>query len=296
MACALCTESEPAVLEARDDTTFRILQLTDFHSDVSEFMNERTRADVRAMIAHFKPDLLAVTGDIWCGDDHPESAPMWMARDLVFLGGLGVPWAFTWGNHDWFDDFQAARVRIAATPNAIAPEGDGHGNFRIEVHPPGASRPAWDLFFLNSGPSWNLPGDLDWFHGECARIHEERGRVLPAIAYFHIPLRNYQDAIDTGRTIGFGTETVLFWGDDDGIAAPILKEPGNLRACFCGHSHKNDFYFVEDGITFAYGRATGYGGYGGEELAKGGKLLLLDLNTGAFCFQTVFADGSVWSP
>lgn len=69
-----------------------------------------------------------------------------------------------------------------------------------------------------------------------------------------------------------------------------------MRACFVGHSHKNDYYFEEDGIVFAFGRATGYGGYGGEALEKGATLLVLGPQPGAFQFQTVFADGSTWSP
>lgn len=308
-----------ARMEVRPDGRFRILQVADFHSDVEERLNERTRADVRAMAAHFAPDLLAVTGDIWCGDEHPEAAPMWRQRDLAFLGALGLPWAFALGNHDYVGDLDDAFALIAATPHAVAPCGSGRGDFRIEVTWPNAAQarghvprrrsrrlrvpegPALDVFFLNSGPRWNLPGDLRWFEEEIERINESRGLVLPAIVFFHIPLENYQRAINEGRTIGVGDEDVLNWGDEEGIAAAILKRagrrgetPGNVRACFCAHSHKNDFYFEEDGVIFAYGRATGYGGYGGEELAKGAKLIEVDIVAGTLSFMTVFADGTSW--
>jgi len=283
-------------MHAGHDPAFRILQVADFHSDVSEALNERTRDDVRAMARLFQPHLLAVTGDIWCGDEHPGAAPMWMQRDLDFFGSLGVPWAFTWGNHDYYGDFQQALAKIAATPNAIAPNGGPNANFRIEVVRGGDSRPCWDLFFINSGPSWNLPADLSCFESESRRLHEQRGTIIPAIAFFHIPTGNYQTAIDEKRTIGIGTESVLGWGDDDNRAAAILKRPGNLRACFTSHSHRNDFYFEEDGLIFAYGRATGYGGYGEEDLKKGGKLLELSLENHTLAFKTVFADGSTWSP
>lgn len=282
-----------ALLHAGNKAVFRVLQVTDFHSNVDEALNEKTRTDVRAMIRHFTPDLLAVTGDIWCGDDTPDTAPMWMRRDLDFLGSLGVPWAFIWGNHDYAGDFDAAQRHIAATPNAIAPRGDGRGNFRVEVRCEGETHPVWDLFFLNSGPQWHLPEDLCWFQEETQRIKQSRGKVIPAIAYFHIPLKNYQDAIDQGRTIGVGDEFVLNWGDEEGLAAPVFKQAGNIRACFTAHSHKNDFWFEEDGVVFAYGRATGYGGYGGEELRKGGKLLELDLHSQHFRFMTVYGDGAV---
>lgn len=274
----------------------RILQVADLHSDVEEALNERTRADIRALVTHCRPHLIVANGDIWCGDEHPDAAPMWMQRDIAFLGSLDTPWVFVRGNHDCCADFDRARAMIAAAPNAIAPQGDGKGAFRIEVHRRGApGAVCWDLFFLNSGPSWNIPEDLLWFESESARIAAERGRITPAAAFFHIPLKNYQDAMDAGRVTGIGVESVLGWGDDEGRAAPILKRPGNLRLCVSAHSHRNDYYFVEDGIRFVSGRATGHGGYGVEDLRKGATLVELSLESDEATTKTVFADGSVWN-
>lgn len=292
-----------AIIEV-NKPVFCILQITDLHSDVEERLNERTREDIRAMVAAHRPDLLAVTGDVWCAEERPETARMWRQRDLDFLGSLDTPWAFTWGNHDFVGDWEEASALIAATPNVVAPPGDGHGNFRVEVRRggSGAARPAWDLFFINSGPQWRLPDDLTWFESEVERVNAARGRVVPAAVFFHIPTGNYQAAIDEGRAIGFGSEEVLNWGDDDGLAADILKRAGrsgdgatrgNVRACFCGHSHKNDFHFAEEDVVFAYGRATGYGGYGGEDLRKGAKRIDLDLVNGGLTFQTIFANAGI---
>lgn len=278
------------------DNRFRILQVADLHSDVEEALNERTRADIRAMVGHCRPDLLVANGDIWCGDEHPDAAPMWMHRDIAFLGSLDTPWVFVWGNHDYCPGFDTARAIIAAAPNAIAPRGDSRGAFRIEVKRRGVPEAVcWDLFFLNSGLSWRIPEDLLWFESESARIAAERGRIVPAAAFFHIPTKNYQDAMDAGRVTGIGVESVLGWGDDEGRAAPILKRPGNLRLCVCGHSHRNDYYFIEDGIRFVSGRATGHGGYGGEDLRKGATLIELSLESDAVTTQTLFPDGSVWN-
>lgn len=41
------------------------------------------------------------------------------------------------------------------------------------------------------------------------------------------------------------------------------------KAVFVGHDHLNDFYLMMNGIMLAYGRATGYNGYG--NLEKGGR-------------------------
>lgn len=272
---------------------FRILQIADLHSDEEERLNERTRAAVRAMVDRFRPHFLAVLGDVWCGDTHPEAAPMWMRRDLGFLGSLGCHWALAWGNHDYCGDFGAAWTQIGRSPNAIAPEGDGQGSFRIELRD-GNGQPLWDLFFLNSGVAWEFPRSAAWFEAEIEHLRRTRTHDLPAICYFHIPTGNYQQAIDEGRTVGRGNEEVLGWGDDDGAMAQVITRTGVVRACFCGHSHKNDLYFREDRTIFAYTRATGYGGYGIEDLPKGGTVLELDTASRNFRFKSVFLQGEVW--
>lgn len=271
---------------------FRILQLTDFHSDQSEYANERTRADVRAMVARHHPHLLAVTGDIWCGDGHPETAAMWMARDLAFISSLQTPWAFTWGNHDYARDFSHAQQRIITSPHYAAPHTTPRGECHLEVCGADGSV-AWDLFFVNTRNQWKLPEDLAWFQLRSASLRQSRGRVVPALMFFHIPLMRYQAAINQGRTRGIAMEEVLCWGDESDTGADIIITSGNVRACFCGHSHRNDCWFLENGVTFSYGRSTGHGGYG-DDVNKGAKLITLDLAGEGIDFVTVFGDGSVW--
>lgn len=283
---ALSTEISMG-LQAPPSRPFRILQLTDFHSDVSEAKNEATREQVRAMIARYRPDFLALTGDIWCGDVQPDAAPMWMKRDLQFLGSLGVPWAFTWGNHDYAVDIHQAWRRLMQTPYYQPPECFEDHHQRFTLKPRGASDPTWDIYFLNSGLQWSMPDDLAWFKKETLRLREMRGRFLPALLFFHIPLKCYQDAVDRGNYHGFALEEVACWGDEAGLGADILKETGEVQACFCGHSHRCDFHFEEGGITFAFGRVTGHGGYG-HDVPRGAKLIALDPLGEQVTFETVF--------
>ena len=282
-------ESGHAVLHAVPGRPFRVLQLTDFHNDVSDELTARTCRDVEAMVRQFCPDLLAVTGDIWCGEDKPELAPELMRRDLEFLESLGIPWAFTWGNHDYCGNWEVDSRLIASAPHAVAPKGDGQGNYRIEVR--ALSDAAWDLYFLNSRAWSFLPGDLEWLEAEAGRVRARRGLQTPAIAFFHIPLEQYEIARVEGRVTGIALEDVAFWGNTRECFEPF-RRVGTIKACFVGHSHVNDYYVEEDGIVLAYGRATGYGGYGDGQLRKGAKLLELDLESQHFEFRTVFADGS----
>lgn len=276
---------------APGDGTFRILQLTDFHNDVDETLAAKTHDAVRAMVAQTCPGFLAITGDIWCADDKPDQALKLMDRDLALFAELGVPWSFAWGNHDYVGDIHEALVRIASTPNAVAPRGDGRGSFRLAVTHAMSRKVLWDLYFLNSGPTWNLPHDIQWFEEEARRCRKERGAAVPALVFVHIPLFEYERARLARRYTGEAHEEVLHWGDDGQVLASF-KRAGIVRGCFVGHSHRNDFHFEQDGITLAYGRATGYGGYGGDRLEKGAKLIVLDTQNGTFTFSTVFPDGT----
>ncbi len=286
------TISAPAILTTTE-SHFRVLLITDLHSDAEERLNEKTRDMVRTFVAHFEPHLVAGLGDLWCGDSHPEAAAMWMRRDLDFLGGLGCPWGLALGNHDWCGDFESFWNTVARTPNAVAPVGDGAGSFRIELRS-GSGEPAWDLFFLNSGDAWEVPRRTEWFEAEMTLLRHKRGREVPALCCFHIPTGNYQAVIDGAKTQGVGNESVLGWGDDDGAVADILTRLGLVRACFCGHSHRNDFHFVDRGTLFAYARPTGFGGYGGEDLSKGATELELDMDSGDFRFRSVFLQDEMW--
>lgn len=275
------------MLPVPPDRPFRILQLTDFHSDVSEALNEKTRFLVQGMVQKHNPDFLAVTGDIWCGDTHPDAAPMWMKRDLAFLGSLGIPWAFVWGNHDYAWDIHDAWRSIMNTPNYQVPTAFHGNHYRITLTLEGSTHPVWDLFFLHSGLEWSIPENFSWLEAESKRLQLERGKVLPSVIFFHIPLKCYQDAVDSGKYTGIALEPVLYWGDEAGTGSDIIKNIGGVRACFCGHSHRCDFHFIEEDVIFAYGRVTGFGGYG-EDMPRGGKLIQLNTQDGTVSFQTVF--------
>jgi len=277
------------VLEGCAGRAYRILQVTDFHNDVNDELTVRTYADVGALVGIWQPDFLAVTGDIWCGNDQPDRGPGLMNRDLEFLGSLETPWAFTWGNHDFMQKLEADTARIAAALNACMPRGDGRGNFRVTVHHD--RQPVWDLYFLNSHGEGLWPQDLSWLEVEAERVNSARGGHTPAMAFFHIPLQQYETARVNGNPKGIALEEVLFWGNSaDRFDA--IRRTGTIRACFAGHSHVNDFYFEQDGVLLAYGRATGHGGYGGDRVKKGAKLIELDVSSDRFSFQTVFPDGS----
>jgi len=272
-----------------EDRPFRVLQTTDWHSDKGAGPAAKTRAAVARLVRDHDPDCLAVTGDIWCGDDHPHAAPLLLEQDCAFLDGLGRPWSICFGNHDWMFPRAQVLARLRKRRHFLLPDADPLGNCRIPVvDRSGAVR--WQLIFLQTDLQWR-PETVAWFQAEARRQHAaHEGTPPPAIAFYHIPLRAYQDAIDSGRFQGTVHEDVLYWGDEDGAIAPMLAGAGFVRAGFCGHSHEIDGHFTEGGVVFGYGRSTGYGGYG-DRLEKGATLFDLAAD-GTFTFRHVYPDGA----
>jgi hypothetical protein len=274
----MSTASAPRVC-ARDSQALRILQVTDLHTDACETATRRSFDALAAAVRAERPDLLAVTGDLWCSDTRPELASILMLRDLAFLADLGVPWAFTPGNHDCIPDPARVRREMGCVPRALLDPARPLGAFRVEACDPEGT-PRWDLYFANSGEAWQLPGDLAWMAPEAAALAGARGTTLPALAFFHIPTRTYRDAMAAGTAVGLAQETVLCTGDEEDAAHGLLRGVPGLAGCFCGHSHRNDFHVVRDGIRYAYGRVGGFGGYGAEDTPRGIKRIVLGLRDG----------------
>jgi hypothetical protein len=148
---------------------------------------------------------------------------------------------------------------------------DGLGNGRVDIVHEGRVR--WDLYFLNSGQHWGEVASMSWLQQEAAALAEARGYVAPMVLFFHIPLGVYERSRLSGAYDGVAGEEVLCWGDEADVLADTIADIGGVRAGYCGHSHLNDFACTHRGIRFAYGRSTGYGGYG--DLEKGAKHIIL---------------------
>lgn len=279
----MITENEP----------LRVLQITDTHADVSEDANERTRADIRAIVERTNPHLLALTGDLWCGDLNPTAAPMWRQRELQFFVSLGKPWALCLGNHDYAPDLGRLWSELSTLPYSLTGAPTVPGNAWVpwkntEGHP------LWDIFFIHSGQYWELPEAMEWLITEAQQLESLRGHRVPALLFFHIPLANYREAVQRNRYHGEAHEEVQCWGDEEGKGPQLLYDLPMVRGAFCGHDHTNDFWFEDCGIIFGYGRVSGYGGYGTPQFRPGAKEIVLDPQGSWMKVATVFADGTRW--
>jgi hypothetical protein len=244
---------------------------------------------MKRMIENTDPHLLAITGDLWSDNPHGQGQEFF-EYSLKKITSLGKPWLFNWGNHDRLDDYAAAQVTLTEAKNSLYRGGHDGGNYRISITNSG-DRQLMELLCLNTTTQGVQAAQEKW-------LTQQKSSDSPVLCFLHIPLLQYDTVWQKKIAKGIFKESVCTYGED-GSAIAKLKKFGDVKACFCGHDHVNDYSGTWDGIEMVYGRATGHAGYGAHKLKKGGKLITVDLanpKKTRHTWKTVFADGSDWAP
>lgn len=282
----------------KDPSRFTVLQLTDIHffcgrDKHGEERDLKTIEDLPRLVESTRPDLLAVTGDLW-HDNPGGQGREFMEYSLDKIEALGVPWLFTWGNHDMLDDYVAGHDRLTEAKHSLYRGGPGSGNYSIAVED-AAGKPVWEILCLNTTNIGIQKEQEDWLKAFGAeRIGSDREN-LPLTVFLHIPVLQYQYVWEEKLAAGFKLENVSHYGED-GSGIWRLKKLGNITALFCGHDHVNDYGGALEGTELVFGRATGHAGYGGEKVVKGGKLITLNCENGTYAWESVLFNGTRWRP
>ena len=281
-------------LELRHPYRFRILQVTDLHyfggkrPELRERDNGRTTERLKTLIKLTRPDLLMVTGDLW-PEDRDGKAVESMHWVIGQLESMDIPWAYTWGNHDKLPDYAVGHEAFTQARNSLYRGAKSNGNYTIDIVNHHGHR-AWQLLCMNSHQDGLGTEAREWLKGLAAADPQP----VPRLAFFHIPLKQYDDLWASGAASGFKGETVSN-EQEDGSTFPILKSL-NVKACFCGHDHVNDFSGTLDGVELVYGRASGAAGYRSPRFAKGGKLIMANGWTHHCRWCSVTEDRKTWHP
>lgn len=303
-------------LSFRQDGTFKIMQFTDLHYMDGRDEDLRTRELMEITMDLEQPDLVVLTGDIiYTGGVAPGDVrcqnPEQAFRDAVAaVEERGIPWACVFGNHDSEPGGGITRqelVQLAASHQhtfvqAGPEEITGEGNYVLELVDT-EGKAAANLYFLDSGnssPLQHVPGydwirrdQINWFTAESARLNpsDQEGKT-PALAFFHIPLPEYQEVWDTKTCYGHKFERICCPPVNSGLFTAML-EMGDVVGTFCGHDHINDFEGTLHGIRLCYGRASGYNTYGQEGFLRGARMIQLTAGESNFKTWLRLVDGSV---
>ncbi len=113
---------------------------------------------------------------------------------------------------------------------------------------------------------------------------------LPALAFFHIPVPEYDEVWEAGLATGTKEERVECPKINTGLFGAMVQM-GDVMGTFVGHDHDNDYCGTLHGIRLCYGRVTGYNCYG--KLQRGARVIQLTEGRRDFETWIVEADGGI---
>ena len=285
------------ILKFRSDQRFKIVQFTDIHWHNGESPDQQSARLMERIAKDESPDLIVLTGDILSGGGCDDAADS--LREIVrIVEGCGTPWAAVFGNHD--DEGTADRHELMAVmqegalflgepgPAAVP----GVGNYILPIQNSEEDVTAALLYFIDSGSysqtniegyDWIKREQIVWYLQESAKFTADVGHPLPALAFFHIPIPEYDEVWDFHTCYGVKYENVCPPQVNTGFFA-AMHEAGDVMGTFVGHEHINDFWGDLHGIRLCYGRATGYNTYGRDGFPRGARVI--ELQEGVRQFET----------
>jgi len=262
--------SDPYRLKMDFHDGFTILWLTDIHwgwtEDNPDY--EKERLHLSGMIEEAKknqsPDLLVLTGDSF------RTATQLQVNELLdIIDSFDIPWAFTYGNHDT-ESFSAYQYyindQIVKRKNQVFVDVKNDGltglaNYYIDLV--SEEKAIYRLYIIDSN-SYGGTG-YDVIHQDqldhLQSIYRTAGDNAPGLAFFHIPLTEFSSAYQ-------GYQLGMFQGrgsNGEAVSSPYTNNGAydvfksiNVKACFCGHDHKNfsDVYYKNEMILSFGAKAT----------------------------------------
>ncbi|MBO4866422.1 MAG: metallophosphoesterase [Ruminococcus sp.] len=279
---------------------FKILHLTDIHIGGSLYSYPEDLKALNACYAeieHTHPDLVIVTGDMCfpmgiMSMSLNNSAPV--HQFAAFMRNTGIPWAFTYGNHDTENMSTLNKTELNEVYKSLSyktsanllypyvqPDIMGRNNQLIELRNSDGSLNT-GLFLIDSnaytGEGLNVydyihDDQVDWYADEVQRLNAEAGHTVNSLLFFHIPLQEYKTATELYLE---GSDEVKHYfgenpGDHGGITNDLVccseypsklfdtaVELGSTTGMFCGHDHYNNASLEYKGIRLTYGMSIDY--------------------------------------
>lgn len=286
------------ITKTTDD--FKILHLTDIHIGGSLYSYRKDMKALKACYAeieHTHPDLVVVTGDLCfplgiMSMSLNNTAPV--GQFAAFMRNTGIPWAFTYGNHDTETLASANKKELNDVYKSLSyktsgtllypykqPDIMGRNNQLIEIRNADGSLNT-GLFMIDSnaytGEGINVydyihDDQVEWYAKETERMNSEAGDKVNSMVFFHIPLQEYKTATELYLQ---GSDQVKWYfgenpGDHGGITNDLVccsdypssmfdkaLELGCTTGFFCGHDHYNNASIEYKGIRLTYGMSIDY--------------------------------------
>lgn len=258
-------------LRFNEEGKFKIVQFTDLHYVINnEHSNQVVPECIKNVLETEKPDLVVFTGDlIYC-------SPADKALQTLFQPVIDrkIPYTVTWGNHDDEQNMNRTNLQEYAEkqPYYMGKRNwdiPGACNFVLPVSSNKNEKPASLIYCFDShaysgiegvkGYDWIKPEQVNWYRENSRRYTQQNNsEPLPSVAFFHIPLPEYNMAAadENAPLVGYRLEKACAPALNTGMFT-AMKECGDVMGTFVGHDHDNDYATAWHGILLAYGRFSG---------------------------------------
>lgn len=265
----------------------KVLQITDMHVGGGYLSRHEDMQAISIMyrtIKATKPDLVVLTGDIAYARAHVA-----MSRNNLnsfrivtdVLEKTKIPYAFTFGNHDCDGHSMYKRREVAKylmnRNNCLMVENDdtdgitGFSNYYVKIKNNDGKLNSL-IFLLDSNEyiisdkkknyDYIHKDQVDWYEKVTKKINEEEGRNIPSHIFFHIPIKEYEEAwnsvtkAEKGAVYCYGSKNEgISTSKVDSLLFEKILELGSTKAVYCGHDHLNDFSVEYKGVRFTYGQS-----------------------------------------
>ena len=282
------------VISMPEGRPFRILQLTDIHIGGGFLSRKKDRLALDAVekiVRASHADLVVVTGDMvypmfmFSGTSNNLKASKKFGS---LMDSLGVPWTFTFGNHDEECIAFYKKDRLAdyymSLKSCLFEKGDpslsGVGNHAMRLES-AAGKPVMLLMMIDSnmytGSTFFSGFDtihddqIDWYE-QVVRDNSPEGEVIPSLAFFHIPPKEFKEGWEKcyrgeeGAVyhLGFVGEKDQYFGypkTKEGHSGERRERLGSCKGFFVGHDHLNTLSIEYRGMRMTYGMSIDYLAY-----------------------------------
>lgn len=314
------------VLRLGSDGSFKLTIFNDLHFGEAEDTLWGPEQDVNSvkvinsvLDSENNTGLVVLNGDLITGENtFLQNSTRYLDAVVAPLVKRGVSWASTYGNHD--SDFNLSREAIFAeeskyqlsrTKNMVPASDAGVSNYYLPVYGRDPAVPEFLLWFFDSRggnyfqqesstgspvpqPNWVAQSVVDWFTETRTALEKKHKRIVPSVAFVHIPsnaMAAFQaTGVDAHREPGINDDnplaqqgsasgqgdvsgTVFSYNGQDIPFMQALLDTKGLKAVFSGHDHGDDWCFrwgsklknmnlTGNGLDLCFGRHSGYGGYG----------------------------------
>lgn len=258
-------------LKFNADKTFKIVQFTDLHVKWQDTRSEVAFERMNQVLDAEKPDLVVFTGDIIYSKPALDN----LRNVLKTVSDRKIPFSVVFGNHD--DEQGATREELLQVAMSLpysltadeVPEMSGVGNYALPVRSSDGNRDAAVLYCIDSNAYSSIEGvkgydyikfdQIDWYCKRSADFTAKNGgKPLPSLAFFHIPVPEYNQAAsdENAQLYGIRREKACAPALNSGLFTAI-KQNNDIMGIFVGHDHDDDYAVCWYNVLLAYGRFTG---------------------------------------